>query len=82
MIHVDVITPEGEKLKCRCYKLVKQPPALAENEAFPESRYPSKIYLDTIIAGAKESNLPEAYIKYLQTFPHNGFDGKIDYNDH
>ncbi|XP_075216914.1 gamma-glutamylcyclotransferase-like [Lycorma delicatula] len=79
VIQVNVITPEGNEIKCRCYELCDLPPALGKNEKFPESRYPSKAYLDTIIAGAKESKLPDEYIKYIQSFPHNGYDVKVNF---
>lgn len=38
----------------------------------PYDRQPSKTYLDTIINGAVESKLPEAYIHFLKSVTHNG----------
>lgn len=65
-------------LKCRIYQQVKTPLPLNDNEPLPDDRKPSKTYLDTIINGARESNLPGYYQTYLQNIPHNGYDGPAD----
>lgn len=77
---VTVTTPAGENLLCRCYHLVDQPEALKDDEKLPESRQPSKIYMDTLIAGAKESGIPEDYIHFLSKVLHNGYAGKIEHD--
>lgn len=70
----DILTPEGKVEKCRLYQQVNTPP-INENELLPDNRKPSGTYLDVIIRGAKESNLPEEYQKFLKSFPHNGYTG-------
>lgn len=65
-------------MKCWCYQQCQTPLPLKEGETLPESRKPSTVYLNTIIQGAAESNLPEDYQKYLKTIPHNGYNGKVD----
>lgn len=74
-IEVFVTSADGIKLKCRSYELVSLP---EYSQKLPKERYPSKIYLDTIISGAKESNLPHDYIDKLNLIPTNGFDGPIN----
>ncbi|CAH0727468.1 unnamed protein product, partial [Brenthis ino] len=69
---VDIITPEGTTVQCRTYQQVVNPPLREPNEELPQERRPSSTYLDCIINGALECNLPEEYIKELQKIPHNG----------
>lgn len=67
-----VVTPDGKNVSCRCYKLVDQPQKVVP---LPPERRPSKAYIRTILIGAKESNLPLEYIKFLSEIPNNGKDG-------
>lgn len=67
-----VVTPDGKDLSCRCYKLVDQPKKVIP---IPLERRPSKSYIRTILIGAKESNLPSEYLKFLNEIPNNGKDG-------
>lgn len=67
-----VVTPDGKNVSCRCYKLVDQPKKVIP---LPQERRPSKAYIRTILIGAKESNLPSEYLKFLDEIPHNGNDG-------
>lgn len=76
-IQVKVQTSNDEIVDCRTYQLVKLPPKLKEGESLPPERLPSKVYLDTIIEGAKESGLPTEYIKQLQNIPHNKYAGPV-----
>ncbi|CAG9581605.1 unnamed protein product [Danaus chrysippus] len=69
---VEVVTPEGEKLKCRTYQQTINPPLRAPGEELPIERRPSSTYMDCIIKGAVECNLPEDYIVKLKKIPHNG----------
>lgn len=69
---VDIITPEGTTVQCRTYQQVVNPPLRGPNEELPLERRPSSTYLDCIINGALECNLPEEYIKELRRIPHNG----------
>lgn len=70
----EIITPDGEKIECRLYKMVKQPTGKVDlsDDNLPFERRPSKTYLDTIIYGAIESGLPEKYIEFLKGIQHNG----------
>lgn len=70
----EIITPDGEKIECRLYKMVKQPTGEVDlsDENLPFDRKPSKTYLDTIINGAVESGLPEKYTAFLKGIQHNG----------
>lgn len=75
----EILTPEGKVEKCRLYQQVDTP-TINENELLPDDRKPSGTYLDVIIQGAKESNLPEEYQKFLKSFPHNGYTGAVNLN--
>lgn len=66
------MTPDGENILCRCYKLVQQP---TKQIPIPHERRPSKAYLETIILGARENNLPLDYLQFLSEIPDNGNDG-------
>lgn len=70
----EIITPNGEKIKCRVYQMVKQPTGKVDlaDDALPYERRPSKTYLDTIINGAIESGLPVKYNEFLKSIQHNG----------
>nr|CAD7601832.1 unnamed protein product [Timema genevievae] len=57
-IQVNVTSPHGEVFECVSYQLVNTPPFLDEGESLPLHRRPSQIYLQVIIGGAKESQLP------------------------
>lgn len=75
--HLAVELPDGEETMCRTYQLRVLPESLPHGGVLPESRCPSKVYLDTIIEGAIESGLPEEYIKNLSTIAHNGYCGDV-----
>ncbi|XP_022204592.2 gamma-glutamylcyclotransferase isoform X2 [Nilaparvata lugens] len=80
VIKVDVESPLGKSFTCRSYQLTDQPPPLKNGESLPSSRFPSKIYLNTIIAGAIENKIPADYIDYLKKIPSNEFNGPIHMN--
>lgn len=65
---------DGKNVSCRCYTLVNQP---IKQVPLPPNRRPSKAYLETILLGAKESNLPSDYLKFLEELPDNGNHGPI-----
>lgn len=70
-INVDVLTQDGTKLICRTYML--------EPKDIPsrwDSR-PSPQYMDVIIKGACQSNLPEDYINQLKNVEHNNYTGTV-----
>lgn len=68
----NITTPDGEIVLCRSYMLVNQP---IKQIPLPQERRPSKTYLETIVLGANESNLPFEYIKFLNEIPNNGKEG-------
>ncbi|XP_070579378.1 gamma-glutamylcyclotransferase-like [Ptychodera flava] len=67
-IEVQVETPEGEKISCRCLEMCSP---------LPEVGFPSPQYLSVIVDGAVQRGLPEDYIKMLKSTPHNGFTGEV-----
>lgn len=78
-MNIDVETPSGEIVQCRVYQLVQSPPKLSEGSEIPYERLPSSTYLQTIIQGAIESNLPNEYISYLEAIKHNGNEAIQDF---
>lgn len=75
---VDVETPEGKIFQCRTYQQTAKFEFSPDIENIPEERKPSTVYLTTILNGAKESGLPEEYLKFLNKIPHNGYCGEVD----
>lgn len=57
---------------CRTYQQTINPPARNDDEELPLDRRPSITYLDVILKGATECQLPEEYIQKLKKIPHNG----------
>lgn len=76
-LELDVVTLDGNVKKCRLYKLSQEFECIENIIELPEVRRPSPAYLKIIILGAKESNLLEAYIDFLKTIPHNGYEGEV-----
>lgn len=67
----------GSMMLCRMHQQT-QPP---HNNNDPQMRWktmPSLTYLDTIREGAKESNLPEEYVKFLFNLSDNGRTTSLD----
>ncbi|XP_014488440.1 PREDICTED: gamma-glutamylcyclotransferase-like [Dinoponera quadriceps] len=75
---VDVITPNGTTLNCRVYQQCHNPTEYMKPADLPMDRKPSPLYLETIIKGAQENNLPDDYIKFLKSIPNNGYKGEYD----
>lgn len=75
---VNVTTPSGTILKCRVYQQCNNPKEYIKPMDLPMSKRPSPLYLNTILKGAEENNLPTDYIKFLRTIPHNGYKGEYD----
>lgn len=70
-IEVDVTTPGGKKLTCRTYQIQTGGiPCQYDTRPCPQ-------YLDVIVKGAVQSNLPQDYIDKLTAVEHNGFSGKV-----
>ncbi|XP_012225596.1 gamma-glutamylcyclotransferase-like isoform X2 [Linepithema humile] len=75
---VNVETPNGTILKCRVYQQCSNPKEYIKPIDFPMNKRPSPLYLNMILKGAEEHNLPTDYIKFLKTIPHNGYEGEYD----
>ncbi|XP_037722089.1 gamma-glutamylcyclotransferase isoform X1 [Drosophila subpulchrella] len=62
-------------ITCRAYHLTNQPQselhADGAQENIPLDRQPSKTYLKVLVKGAKETGIPEEYIKWLRGIRHN-----------
>lgn len=77
---VDIKLPEGGTKQCRVYQQTAKPSEIVDLDNLPSDRRPSAIYLKTMIKGAKESELPEEYQKFLKNIPDNGYNGEVDVN--
>lgn len=71
---------DGSKKLCRVYQQCATPPYVLNLADLPMERRPSNAYLNTIKLGARESQLPDDYQFFLESIPHNGYDGKVDVN--
>lgn len=71
-ITVTVTTPgdPGTEYKCRTYQMM---------ECIPDLTSPQ--YKNVVVSGAKEVGLPEDYMKFLNDFKHNGYDGHVEICD-
>ncbi|KAH8355611.1 hypothetical protein KR200_010062 [Drosophila serrata] len=66
---------EAKDTPARAYLLTQQPESnLYElaRDLIPESRQPSKTYLQCLVRGAIESDVPEDYVQRLRSIKHNG----------
>lgn len=63
---------------CRVYQQCVTPEYVENMQELPQERKPSAVYLKTMILGARESGLPEDYQEFIQSIPHNGYDGEVD----
>ncbi|KAL7640037.1 UNVERIFIED_CONTAM: hypothetical protein RMT77_009451 [Armadillidium vulgare] len=70
-LEVSVKTLEGNIHKARTYQLT------TGNKSVQR---PSLVYLNVIIQGAVEHNLPKKYIEDLRQIENNGYDGDVDVN--
>ena len=77
-LDVEIIMLNGEKRICKVYQQTTVPKHVSNIENLPTERRPSKIYLNTIQLGAKESALPIDYQEFLKRVPHNGYEGTVD----
>ncbi|KAJ8686345.1 hypothetical protein QAD02_022139 [Eretmocerus hayati] len=75
--NVDVNVTVGEEIVCRVYQQCQLPDKYVEPSLLPHERQPSLVYLSTMIEGAKEFKIPENYVKYLESFKNNGYNGLI-----
>jgi hypothetical protein len=71
-LEIKVFVQELQKeITCRTYQLFHNPPTPLDPTNRPFERQPSKTYLNVILNGALESNLPEEYLIFLKSFTHN-----------
>lgn len=77
---VPVELPNDSFRDCRVFQQCNVPNTNENIHQLALDRLPSKVYLDIILDGAKESGLPKYYQQFLKTIPHNGYDGEIDIN--
>ncbi|XP_072941416.1 gamma-glutamylcyclotransferase-like [Epargyreus clarus] len=70
--NVNIFTADGEKVECRTYQQTVNPEVRKPAEQIPPERRPSITYLNCILQGAIECNLPKEYINELKKIPHNG----------
>ncbi|XP_076626531.1 gamma-glutamylcyclotransferase [Colletes latitarsis] len=75
---VEVETPNGNVLNCRVYQQCNNPDDHMKLRLLPSHRRPSPLYIETILKGAQENQLPCDYIKFLETIPHNEYNGEYD----
>lgn len=64
---------DGDIIVCRLYQMADNPTDIINlsDPTIPHHRKPSKTYLETIIRGAEESQLPEKYLYFLRKIVHN-----------
>lgn len=74
---MDIKCSGGIMKKCRTYQQTAIPAQIPNLKDLPMERRPSKIYLQVITEGAKESKLPQDYQNFLNNIPHNGYDGVV-----
>lgn len=74
----NIETSTGEQIACRLYQQVSDPDELVKFEDIPIDRRPSRTYLNVILTGAEESELPIGYIDDLKKIPHNTRDASDD----
>lgn len=70
--YIDIETINHGIVKCRTYTQVNNPNDYIPPADLPDERKPSLTYLQTIIEGAMECNLPIEYLRFLTEYPNNG----------
>ncbi|XP_050463249.1 gamma-glutamylcyclotransferase-like [Cataglyphis hispanica] len=78
VMSVNVETLNGTTLNCRVYQQCNNPKEYIKPADLPIDRRPSPLYLNMILKGAQENNIPDDYIEFLKTIPHNGYEGEYD----
>lgn len=77
MLTKSIETATGEQITCRLYQQTTDPNEFVKFEDIPIDRQPSKSYINCILQGAEESELPIEYINDLRKIPHNTRDASI-----
>lgn len=75
---VNVETSNGTTLNCRVYQQCNNPKEYIKPADLSIDRRPSPLYLNMILKGAQENNLPVNYMEFLKTIPHNEYEGEYD----
>jgi hypothetical protein len=78
-LEVETTSDGNNKLACMAYKIRADTREKSQKE-HGEKLLPSLRYKNVIIRGAKEHNLPDEYIAYLENIPDNGYNGEVDVN--
>ncbi|KAI5644930.1 AIG2-like family domain-containing protein [Phthorimaea operculella] len=68
---VEVVLPAGLTVECRTYQQTINPEPRSKDELLSKERLPSKTYMEVIIRGAMECNMPKYYIEFLKSIQHN-----------
>ena len=69
---VNIVCADDETIHCHIYVHPNNPPF------DPSVDRPSPQYLQCIIDGARECDLPESYIAELEKVQHNGYSGEVE----
>ena len=72
---VNVSSTDGSSYSCRTYIAPLAPPNCSLDLR------PSPMYMDVIIRGANQNNLPKDYITILESIETNGFKGEVSVYD-
>ncbi|KAJ8686316.1 hypothetical protein QAD02_022110 [Eretmocerus hayati] len=77
---VTVNIPGGNRVEARVYEQCRLPDKYVRPDLLPPERQPSLVYLSTMTEGAKEFGIPENYVRYLESFKNNGYNGSMMVN--
>ncbi len=70
LIDVTVVTPKGERLKCKAYRPIPQ-------GEIPKNPLPSPQYMDLIIRGSIQNGIPDEYLDQLKLVETNHNSQKV-----
>ncbi|XP_058807605.1 gamma-glutamylcyclotransferase-like isoform X2 [Phymastichus coffea] len=76
--NVTVQTLNGDDVECRTYQQTQLPDEYIQPNELPPERQPSLAYMNRIIEGAKEYQIPTYYLKFLNSFRHNNYKGPVN----
>ncbi|XP_060080668.1 gamma-glutamylcyclotransferase-like [Ylistrum balloti] len=69
------VTSKDAEFECHCFQMIPQ------DTKKTYDRRPSPQYKEIILLGARQSNLPSEYIKEMEKWDVNNYDGKVDIYD-
>jgi hypothetical protein len=70
---------DGSSLPCLVYRLTAKTRRDGVEELGAEQK-PSPFYKDVMLKGARENNLPQDYVNFIESIVDNGYTGEIDLN--